>query len=100
MGLQVVPRFDLRVGEGAKSLQDRGKCWGKIRREVALGVLSGAQGSKLKLCATAWGRRVRLTSESVAGEAAGALGAPPERSERAAGQQMRSGEASSWRPAA
>lgn len=26
------PQFDLRVGEGAKSLQDRGKGWGKIRR--------------------------------------------------------------------
>lgn len=51
-------------------MQDRGKGWGKIRREVALGVLSDAQGSKLKLCAMAWGRRVRLTSESVAGEAA------------------------------
>lgn len=88
------------MGEGAKSLQDRGKGWGKIRREVALGVLSDAQGSKLKLCAMAWGRRVRLTSESVAGEAASALGAPPERPERAAGQQMRSGEASSRRPEA
>ena len=81
-------------------LQDRGRGWGRIRREVALGVLSGTERSKLKLCAMAWGRGARPSSEPVAGAAAGAQGAPPEGPEGAAGQRTRSGEASSRRSAA